>query len=93
MYGLVRTLTKAHGYLFVVCFAPDIFDLECVNRLVSLLHHEETRDTLWWIVSWYLGPSLGDEDPQSLISNNLFGHVLFRGMENYKSKKLLERAT
>ena len=88
MYDLNITKERATRALRrqIAC-APDLFDLESVAVLVSILKDEENRKDLWSSVKVYVPEDLKIEDPDCLVSNKLFPYVLHAEMQSHEASQ------
>lgn len=86
MYDLVITKDRATRALRrqITC-SPDLFDIDCINTLVAIMKHEENRKDLWSSIKEYIPVDLRIQDPDCLVSNKLFPHVLHAGMQNHET--------
>jgi len=88
MYDLTVTKERATRALRrqITC-SPDLFDRECIDSLVTVLEHEENRETLWSSVKEYIPADLQIEDSQYLVSNKLFPYLLHTWMQNSEASQ------
>lgn len=85
LYNLTITRERATRALRrqITC-SPHTFDLESTASLVVVLEQEENRKDLWGSVKEYIPAELQSEDPQSLVSNKLFPHLLLTWMQSHE---------
>ena len=88
MYDLSITKEKTSRALRrQITRSPNLFDVECITLLLATLEKDENRNKLWDSLKEYIPSELQLEDPQDLISNRLFPHLLHSSMQHRNSSR------
>ena len=83
-YGLPLTSKKVTSQIvWYISYCAHIFDHSCIILILSALEQEESRNDIWVSLKTYLPKELQDNDPQTLLSNELLSHLIQKGIENH----------
>jgi hypothetical protein len=90
-YGLPLTNKKVTSQIvWFISYCAHVFDHGCITLVLSALEQEESRNDIWVSLKAYLPKELQDEDPQTLLSNELLPFLIQKGIENTLLREEIE---